>query len=130
MTLKSIFFQTETEKGTDGETTNRSEDEAGEDQQIGEEEHQGEMTEVQVGEENDEGTTNDAGTVTQEEPKAAKSKKFHDLILRNTIKSFKSILVTQVIKRGDKSSTVSVNHDIIESLLSFSTKHEKLIGSC
>ena len=88
------------------------------------------MTEVQLGEENDEGTTNDAGTVTQEEPKAAKSKKFHDLISRNTIKSFKSTLVTQVIKRGDKTSTVSVNHDIIESLLSFSTKHEKLIGSC
>ena len=43
------FFQTETEKGTDGETTNRSEDEVGEDQQIGEEEHQGKMTEVQVG---------------------------------------------------------------------------------
>ena len=60
------FFQTETEKRTDGETTNRSEDEAGEDQQIGEEGHQVEMTEVQVGEENDEGTTNDAGTATQE----------------------------------------------------------------
>ena len=126
--FKNRFFQTETENGTDGETTNRSEDEAGEDQQIGEEEHQGEMTEVRGGEENDEGTTNDAGIVTQEEPKAAKSKTFHDPISRNTIKSFKSKLITQVIKRGDKTSTVSVNRDIIGSLLSFSTKHEKLIN--
>ena len=93
MALKSIFFK-QTEKGTDGETTNRSEDEAGEDQQMGDEEHQGEMTEVQVEEENDEGTTNEAGTVTREKPKAAKRKTFHDPISRNTIKSFKSTLVT------------------------------------
>ena len=86
----------------------------GEDQQIGEEEHQGVMTEVQVGEENDKESTNDAGTVTQEEPKAANSKKLHDPISRNTIKSFKSALFTPVIKRGDKTSTVSVNCDIIK----------------
>ena len=78
--FKKRFFQTETYKGTDGEITNKSEDEAGKDQQIGEEDYQGEMTEVQVGEENDERTTNDAGTVTQEESKAAKSKNFHDPI--------------------------------------------------
>ena len=37
-------------------------------------------------------------------------------------------MATKVIKKGDKTSTVSVNRDIIGSLLSFSTKHEKLIN--
>ena len=95
---------------------------------IGEEEQEEGITDVQADEEDDGGSTNTTETATQEERKVAKSKKFHDPISRNSIKSFKNTSATKVIKMGDKTSTVSVNRDIIGSLLSFSTKHEKLIN--
>ena len=54
--------------------------------------------------------------------------KFHDLIARNQIKSFKSHVCSKVIAKDNKTATVRVNRDIIGSLLSFSAKNNKPIG--
>ena len=119
--FKKRFVQTDADRSTNGEPT-LQEEEKREHEDIGEEEQEEGITNVQTDEEDD------GETATQEERKVTKSKKFHDPISRNSIKSFKNTSATKVIKRGDKTSTVSVNRDIIGSLLSFSTKHEKLIN--
>ena len=119
--FKKRFVQTDADRSTNGEPT-LQEEEKREHEDIGEEEQEEGITNVQTDEEDD------GETATQEERKVTKSKKFHDPISRNSIKSFKNISATKVIKRGDKTSTVPVNRDIIGSLLSFSTKHEKLIN--
>ena len=125
--FKKRFVQTDADRSTNGEPT-LEEEEKREHEDIGEAEQEEGITDVQADEEDDGGSTNTTETATQEERKVTKSKKFHDPISRNSIKSFKNTSATKVIKRGDKTSTVSVNGDIIGSLLSFSTKHEKLIN--
>ena len=51
--------------------------------------------------------------------------KFHDLIARNQIKSFKSRVCSKVLAKGNKTATIRANRDIIGSLLSFSAKNNK-----
>ena len=53
--------------------------------------------------------------------------KFHDLIARNQIKSFKSHVCSKVIAKDNKTATIRANRDIIRSLLSFSAKNNKPI---
>ena len=61
-------------------------------------------------------------------PTVTKRKMFYDPISRNNIKSFKCTSATQVVKSKDnKTTTVTVNRDIIGSLLSFTMKNEKPI---
>ena len=125
--FKKRFVQTDADRSTKGGPTLQEEGKR-DHEDIGEEEQEKELTDVQADEQDDGGSTNTAETATQEKRKVTKSKKFHDPISRNSIKSFKNTSATKVIKRGDKTSTVSVNRDIVGSLLSFSTKHEKLIN--
>ena len=125
--FKKRFVQTDVDRSTNGEPTLQGEEKR-EHEDIGEEEQEEGITDVQGDEEDDGGSTNTTETATQEKRKVTKSKKFHDPISRNSMKSFKNTSATKVIKRGNKTSTVSANRDIIGSLLSFSTKHEKLIN--
>ena len=53
--------------------------------------------------------------------------KFHDLIARNQIKSFKSHVCSKVIAKDNKTATIRANRGIIGSLLSFSAKNNKPI---
>ena len=54
--------------------------------------------------------------------------KFHDLIARNQIKSFKSHVCSKVIVKDNKTATIRANQDIIRSLLLFSAKNNKPIN--
>ena len=53
--------------------------------------------------------------------------KFHDLVARNKIKSFKSHVCSKVLAKDNKTATIRVNRDISGSLLSFSAKNNKPI---
>ena len=87
--FKKRFVQTDADRSTNGEPT-LQEEEKREHEDIGEEEQEEGITDVQADEEGDGGSTNTTEAVTQEEPKDTKSKKFHDPISRNSIKSFKN----------------------------------------
>ena len=54
--------------------------------------------------------------------------KFHDLIARNQIKSFKSHVCSKVLAKNNKTATIRVNRDINGSLHSFSAKNNKPVG--
>ena len=106
---KKRFVQTDADRSTNGEPT-LQEEEKREHEDIGEEEQEEGITDVQTDEEDD------GETSTQEERKVTKSKTSHDPISRNSIKSFKNASATKVIKRGNKTSTVSVNLSIVTLL--------------